>query len=111
MRKMTLLSAVKPIDGVGDGTHLITASFIKTNAKVRDQLLFFFVYFSNLMHANIDGLKIHPVSTEKPLPILTSPKDKNIPTSGNKIRDYSLYRTSSFLSPECKTNQKHPRRR
>jgi hypothetical protein len=39
------------------------------------------------MHANIDGLKIHPISTNKPLPILTSPKDKNIPTTGNKIRD------------------------
>jgi hypothetical protein len=29
----------KTIDGVGDGTHLITASFIKMNDKIRDQLL------------------------------------------------------------------------
>ncbi len=56
----------KTIYGVGDGTHLITASFIKTNDKIRDQLLKHFVYFSNLMHANIDGLKIHPSSTKKP---------------------------------------------
>jgi hypothetical protein len=28
----------KTIDEVGDGTHLITASFIKTNDKIRDQL-------------------------------------------------------------------------
>jgi hypothetical protein len=40
------------------------------------------------MYANINGLKIHPVSTKKPLSILTSPKDKNIPTTGKKIRDY-----------------------
>jgi hypothetical protein len=26
----------KMIDGVGDGTRLITASFIKTNDKIRD---------------------------------------------------------------------------
>jgi hypothetical protein len=56
------------------------------------------------MHANIDGLKIHPISTKKPLPIITSPKDKNIPTTGNKIRDYFLYRTSTPLSPELGTN-------
>ncbi len=80
----------KIIDGVGDGTHLFTASFIKMNDKIRDQLLKHFFYFSNLMHANINGLKIHPVSTKKPLPISTSPNDKNIPTTGNKIkiRDY-----------------------
>ncbi len=89
----------KPIGWVGDGTHLITTSFIKTNDKIRDQLLFCFVYFFNLMHANINGLKIHLVSTKNPLPILTSPKDKNIPTTGNKIRDYFLYRTSTPLSP------------
>jgi hypothetical protein len=40
------------------------------------------------MHANIDGIKIHSISTNKPLPILTSPKDKKIPATGNKIRDY-----------------------
>jgi hypothetical protein len=46
------------------------------------------MYFSELMHANIDGLQIHPLSTKKSLPILTSPKDKNIPTTGTKVRDY-----------------------
>jgi hypothetical protein len=101
----------KIIDGVGDGTHLITPSFIKTNDKIRDQLLKQIVYFSDLMYANIDGLKIHAVSTKKPLPILTSPKDKNIPTTGNKIRDYFLYRTSTPLTPELGTNQKYPPRR
>jgi hypothetical protein len=69
MRKMTLGIYSKTIDGVGDGTHFITASFIKTNDKIRGQLLIFFAYFSDLMHTNIDGLKIHPISTKKPLPI------------------------------------------
>jgi hypothetical protein len=59
----------KTIGGVGDGMHLITPSFIKTKDKIRDQLLMNFTYFSKLMCTNIDGLKIHPVSTDKPLPI------------------------------------------
>ena len=33
------------IDGVGNGTHLIIASFIKTNDKIRDQLVKIFSYF------------------------------------------------------------------
>jgi hypothetical protein len=49
-------------DGVGDGTHLIIASFIKTNDKIRDQLLNNFMYFSELMHANIYG----PLSDSSP---------------------------------------------
>jgi hypothetical protein len=52
----------KTIDGVEDGTHLITASFIKTNDKIRDQLQKKIVYFSNLMHANINGLAKLPTS-------------------------------------------------
>jgi hypothetical protein len=80
----------KTVDGVGDGTHPITTSFIKTNDKIRDQLLKN-LYFSDLMHANIDGLKIHPISTKKPLPILTSPKDKNIPTTGNNNQRLFFY--------------------
>ncbi len=40
------------------------------------------------MHAIINALKIHPISTEKAFSVLSSPKDKNIPTTGNKIRDY-----------------------
>jgi hypothetical protein len=56
------------IDGVGDGTHLLIASFIKTNDKIWDQLVTNFGYFSELMHANIDGLQIHPLNTDKSLP-------------------------------------------
>jgi hypothetical protein len=37
----------KTIDGVGDGTHLITASFIKTNDKIRDQLQFFCLFLQS----------------------------------------------------------------
>jgi hypothetical protein len=83
------------INRVGDRTHLIIASFIKMNDKIQDQLLTNFKYFSELMHANIDGLQIHPLSTEKSLPILTSPKDKNIPTTGTKVRDH-FYIQNSF---------------
>ena len=54
----------KTIDGVGDGMHLITASFIKTKDKIRDQLLMNFTYFSELMYTSNNGLKIHPVSTD-----------------------------------------------
>jgi hypothetical protein len=73
---------------------------MKTNDKIRDQLLNCFVYFSNLMHANIDGLKIHSISTEKPLPILTFPKDKNIPTTGNKIKDYFFHTEPVIPCPQ-----------
>jgi hypothetical protein len=48
----------KTIDGVDDGTHLITASFVKTKDNNRDQLLMIFAYFSEFMCTNIDGLKI-----------------------------------------------------
>ncbi len=51
------------------------------------------------MPANINGLKIHPLSTKKPLPILTSPRDKNIPTTGNKIRDYYFIQNQYSLVP------------
>jgi hypothetical protein len=98
----------KTIDRDGDGTHLITTSFIKTNDKIRDQVLTKFVYFSDLMHANIDRLKIHPISTKKPLPILTSPKDKNIPTTGNKIRDYFFIQNQYSLVPRTWNKQKPP---
>jgi hypothetical protein len=50
--------------GVGDGTHYITASFVKTNKKIKDQLLTQVRYFMDLMCANIDGVKFHPLSTE-----------------------------------------------
>jgi hypothetical protein len=55
----------KILDGAGDGTHYITASFVKSNDKIKDQLLTHFKYFLKLMCENIEGLKIHPVNTEK----------------------------------------------
>jgi hypothetical protein len=41
-------------EGVGDGTHYITASFVKTNEKIKDQLLMQVKYFLDLICANID---------------------------------------------------------
>jgi hypothetical protein len=94
------------INGVGDGTHLIIASFIKTNDEIRDQLLKNFMYFSELMHANIYGLQIHPLSTKKSLPISTSPKDKNIPTTGTKVRDYFFIQNNFSLIPSTQNKPK-----
>ncbi len=85
----------KILDGAGDGTHYITASFVTNNNKIKDQLLSHFKYFLELMCANIEGLKIHPVNTKKKLPILTSASDKNIPTTGTNIWDYSLSKMNS----------------
>jgi hypothetical protein len=48
---------------------------------------------------NIDGLKIHPISSDKPLLILTSTKDKHIPTTGTKIRDYFFIQNQFSLNP------------
>jgi hypothetical protein len=98
----------RAIDGVGDITHLIIASFIKTNDNIRDQLLTHFMYFSELMHANINGLQIHPLSTEKALPILTSPKDTNIPTTGTKVRDYFYIQNNFSLNPGTQNKPKAP---
>jgi hypothetical protein len=94
----------KMIDGVGNGTHLIIASFIKTDDKIRDQLLKNFAYFSELMCANIDSLKIQPVSTGKLLPILTSAKDANMPTTGTKVRGHFL-NPKSILTCSWNTQQ------
>jgi hypothetical protein len=96
------------IDGVGDGTHLIISSFIKTNDKIRDQLLKNFMYFSELMHANIDGIQIHPLSTEKSLPISISCKNKNIPTTGTKVRDYFYIQNNFSLIPDTRNKFKAP---
>ncbi len=63
------------------------------------------------MHANIDGLQIHPLTTDKLLPILTPPKDKNIPTTGTKVRDYFYIQNSlSFNSfiPGMRNKPKAP---
>ena len=87
------------VEGVGDGTHLIIASFIKTSDKIWDQLVTNFLYFSELMHANIDGLNIHPLNTKKSLPILTSPTNKNNPSTGTKVRDYFYIQNSYSLIP------------
>ncbi len=47
-------------EGVGDGTQYITASFVKSNNKIKDQLLTQVRYFLDLMNANIiDGIKFH----------------------------------------------------
>ncbi len=98
----------KTIDGVGVGTHLITASFMKTKDKIRDQLLMNFAYFSKLMYTNIDGLKIHPVSTDESLPILTSAKDTNMPTTGTKVRDYFFIQNQLSLIPGTWNKPKQP---
>jgi hypothetical protein len=85
----------KILDGAGEGTHYITASFVKNNDKIMDQLLSHFKYCLVLMCANIEGLKFHPVNTKKKLPILTSASDKNIPTTSTKIWDYFLSKMNS----------------
>ncbi len=96
------------VEGVSDGTHLIIASSIKTNDKIWDQLVTNFCYFSELMHANIDGLQIHPLNTDKSLPILTSPTDKNNLTTGTKIRDYFYIQNSYSLIPDTRNKPKAP---
>ncbi len=96
------------VDGVGDGTHLVTASFIKTKDKIRDQLLVNFSYYTELLCSNIDGLKIHPIITNKPLPILTSVKDANMPTTGTKIREYFFIQNHFSLIPGMRNKPKNP---
>jgi hypothetical protein len=98
----------KTIDGVGDEMHLITASFVKTKDKIRDQLLVNFAYFSELMFMNIDGLKIHPISTDKPLHILTTAKDANMPTTGTKVKDYFFIQNNFSLIPGTCNKPKQP---
>ena len=94
--------------GVGDRTHYSTASFVKTNEKIKDQLLTQVRYFLDLMSANIDGMKFHPLSTERSLPILTSSADKNYPTTGTKIRDYFHVQNKYFLIPGTRNKPKLP---
>ena len=95
-------------EGVGDGTHYITASFVKTNEKIKDQLLTQVRYFLDLMSANIDGVKFHPLSTERSLPILTSSAHKNYPTTGSKIRDYFHVQNEYSLIPGTRNKPKVP---
>jgi hypothetical protein len=95
-------------EGVGDGTHFITASFVKTSEKIKDQLLTQVRYFMDLMCANIDGVKFHPVSTERSLPILKSSADKDYPTTGTKIRDYFHVQNEYSLIPGTRNKPKVP---
>ena len=95
-------------EGVGDSTHYITASFVKTNEKIKDQLLMQVKYFLDLMSANIDGVKFHPLSTERSLPILTLSVDKNYPTTGTKIRDYFHVQNEYSLIPGTRNKPKVP---
>jgi hypothetical protein len=101
----------KIIDGVSDGMHLIIASFIKANDKIRGQLLKSFAYFSEVMCANINGLKFHLVFTGKPLPDLTSAKDANMPTTRTKVRDYFFIQNQFSLVPETCNKPKNPYRK
>jgi hypothetical protein len=95
-------------EGVGDGTHYITAFFVKSNNKIKDQLLVQVRYFLDLMNANIDGIKFHPLSTKKSLPILTSSADKNFPTTGTKIRDYFHVQNKFSITLEMRHKPKVP---
>jgi hypothetical protein len=67
-----------------------------------------FAYFSELMFTNIDGLKIHPISTDKPLPILTTTKDANMPTKGTKVKDYFFIQNNFSLTPGTRNKPKQP---
>jgi hypothetical protein len=98
----------KILDGAGDGTHYVTDSFVKNNNKIKDQLLSHFKYFLELMCVNKEGLKNHPVNTKKKLPILTSASDKNIPTTGTKIRDYFFVQHEFSLIPGTQNKPKVP---
>jgi hypothetical protein len=67
-----------------------------------------FAYFSELMCTNIDGLKIHSISTNNPFPILTSAKDANMPTTGTKVRDYFFNQNHFSLIPGMCNKPKQP---
>jgi hypothetical protein len=94
--------------GVCDRTHYITASFVKSKDKIKDQLLTQVRYFLDLMSANIDGVKIHPLGTERSLPILTSSMDKNFPITSTKIRDYFHVQNNFSLIPGTQNKPKVP---
>ncbi len=81
---------------------------MKSNNKIKDQLLTQVRYFLDLMNANIDGIKFHPLSTKKSLPILTSSADKNFPTTGTKIRDYFHVQNEFSLTLGTRNKPKVP---
>jgi hypothetical protein len=64
----------------------------------------------DLMRANIDGVKFHPLSTERSLPILKSSVDKNYPTTttGTKVRDYFHVQNEYSLIPGTCNKPKVP---
>jgi hypothetical protein len=79
---------------------------VKSNDKIKDQLLTQVRYFLDLMNANINGIKFHLLSTKKSLPILTSSADKNFPTTGTKIRDYFHVQKEFSLTPGTRNKSK-----
>jgi hypothetical protein len=81
---------------------------VKSNDKIKDQLLTQVRYFLDLMNANIDGIKFHPLSTEKSLPLLTSSADKNFLTTGTKIRDYFHVQNEFSLTLGTRNKPKVP---
>jgi hypothetical protein len=60
------------------------------------------------MCANIDGLKIYPVSTSRSLLMLTSAKDANMPTTGIKVKDYFFIQNHFSLIPGMHNKPKNP---
>jgi hypothetical protein len=96
------------MEGVGDGTHLITTSFIKRNDKIRDQLLKNIVYFSDLMHEILMALRFIPSIPRNHFPFQPLPRIRTFPQLATRSEIFFLYRTSTPLSPEIGTNQKHP---
>jgi hypothetical protein len=60
------------------------------------------------MFTNIEGLKIHPISTDKPLPILTTAKDANMPNTGTKVKDYFFIQNNFSLIPGTCNKPKQP---
>ena len=94
-------------EGVGDGMHFITASFVKTNEKIKDQLLTQVRYFMDLMCANIDGVKFHPLSTERSLPILKLSADKTTRQQAPRLGIIFTSKTNILSSQEHVINQRY----
>jgi hypothetical protein len=94
-------------EGVGDGTHFITASFVKTNEKIKDQLLTQVRYFMDLMGANIDGVKFHPLSIERSFPILKSSADKNTRQQAPRLEIIFTSKMNILSSRERVINQRY----
>jgi hypothetical protein len=96
---------------VVDGTHLITTSFTKTNDKIRDQLRFFLFISPNACMQNSMASRFILSALRSHHPFQPRPRIRPYPQLATRSGIIFLYRTSSPLSPELKTNQKHPHRR